>query len=58
MIAGESCTFAPDGWDVQWTSWGAPDWLSLSMKVIVLFTPTTTVKVEGWKFRLWSVPTF
>ena len=28
------------------------------MKVIVLFTPTTTVNVEGWKFRDWSLPTF
>jgi hypothetical protein len=25
MSGGEFGTFAPDGWDVQWTSCGAPD---------------------------------
>ncbi len=27
------------------------------MKTMVLLTPTTTVIADGWKFRLWLVPT-
>jgi hypothetical protein len=58
MICGEFGALAPDGCEVHATLCGAPDWLSWSTKLIVLFTPTTTVKVAGWKFRDWSAPTF
>jgi hypothetical protein len=58
IVIGELGALEPLGWVSQWTLCGAPDWLSWSTKVTVLFTPTTSVKLDGWKFSDWSAPTF
>jgi hypothetical protein len=56
IISGEFWTDAPEGTVCHVTLWGAPDWLSWSTKVTVV--PGATLRVEGWKLRDWSLPTF
>jgi hypothetical protein len=56
MTSGEFAGFAPEGELVHCTSWGAPLWLSWSMKVMVV--PGATVTLAGEKLSDWSFPTF